>query len=122
MKNFVMALILLALIVGAILVNGYLTRAAAKDIKQALLEISGGAKDLTPDKIAACSDLVEEKRFVLHLGVRHSYIDALALNLEEAKAYCTEGDVPSMTASLSAAIYRIERIGDMETFAMYNLL
>jgi len=122
MKNLVIALVLLALIAGAIIVNAVQTKKAAEEIEEALSKVDGSTDQRNADRIAACSALLEEKRPVLHLSLKHSYIDALAVNLKEAYAYCREGDAPSMNASIAAALYKIGRIKDMESLSAYNLL
>ncbi len=122
MKNFVIALLLLGLLVGATVLNAGQTKKAALEIEQALKEVEDGADGDNAERISRCSALLEEKRLVLHLSLRHSYIDAMAVNLEEAYAYCLSGDAPSMNASISAALYKIERIKGIESFTLYNML
>lgn len=122
MKNLVIALLVLALMVGAVVVNAEKTKKAAAEIEEALYGVEDGTGEDNAKRIAACCDLLEEKRAVLHLSLRHSYIDALAVNLREAYAYCQNGDAPSMNASIAAAIYKIEKIKGIEALSFYNLL
>ena len=62
MKNLVIALVLLALIAGAIIVNAVQTKKAAEEIEEALSKVDGSTDQRNADRIAACSALLEEKR------------------------------------------------------------
>lgn len=122
MKTFIAALAILAVLITATVINADVTRDTAGEIEQAIKLIGDSATETNAKRIAVCIDLVEEKRAVLHLSLRHTHIDQLSQLLGEAYAYCLDGDTPSMNASVSAALYKVQRWEDMESFTLYNIL
>lgn len=122
MKTFVAAVLILAAIVGATVINAYATGKAVAEVERAVRLIGWNANETTAKRIAAGIRAVEDNRSVLHLSIRHTQIDQLRLLLEEAYAYCLAEDAPSMNASVAAAIYKIERWKKLESFTLYNIL
>ena len=122
MKNFIIALVLLAVVIGAVVVNSFVSSSAVEEIEEAVKLIGGTATENTEKRIECAIKLTEKKRTVLHLGMRHTLIDSLILSLEEAKSYCHSGDAPSMNASVAAARYKLSRLKKAEKLSFYNVL
>jgi len=122
MKTFVAALLILAALIGATIANAWITGDAVEEVEKAVRLIGGNATETNAKRIAVGIKTVEDNRSVLHLSIRHTHIDQLAVLLEEAYAYCLAGDAPSMNASVAAALYKIERWKEMESYTLYNIL
>jgi len=122
MKNFVAAIIILTLLTAVTAINAYTTTNAVTEIEQAVKLVGDDTTQTNAIRISRCIELVEKRREILHLTLRHTHIDALATNLQEAHAYCINGDVPSMNASLQAALFKLNRYKKIEKFSLYNIL
>lgn len=122
MKTFVAALVILVLLTVATVINAYVSEGAVSDIEQAVKLVGDDTTQTNAIRINRCIELVEDKRETLHLTLRHTHIDALATNLQEAHAYCINGDAPSMNASVQAALFKLDRFKKIERFSLYNIL
>ena len=122
MKNFAAAIVILSLLVGITVFNAGLTKNAAADIERAVKLIDGETTEENGERIAEGIRVIEEKRSVLKLSLRHTQIDQVAQLLNEAHAYCLAGDAPSMNAAVAAVLYKLERWKDIESFTLYNVL
>lgn len=122
MKNFIAALVVLGLLTAFTAVNARLAGDAFTALEQALGQVGTEATAENAARLDYCIQLLEQKRTILHLSLRHTHIDALATHLWEAHAYCLKGDAPTMTASVHAAMYKIKRWKGAEKLSVYNIL
>lgn len=122
MKTFVAALVILVLLTVATVINAYVSEGAVSDIEQAVKLVGDDTTQTNAIRINRCIELVEKRREILHFSLRHTHIDALATNLQEAHAYCISGDAPSMNASVQAALFKLDRFKKIERFSLYNIL
>ncbi len=122
MKNFIIAVSLLAFVLVLVIANAFASTAAAEEIEEAVKLIGGTATEHTAKRIEHAISITEDKRTVLHLGIRHTLIDSLVLSLEEAKGYCQKGDAASMNAAVASARYKISRLKNAEKLSFYNVL
>lgn len=122
MKTFIVAVVILALLTGATVFNAHVSKNAACEIEEKLLQVGSDTTTENAERIRQCIAAVEENRSLLHLSFRHTHIDQLVQVLNEALAYCLEGDAPSMNATVAAARFKVERWKEAEAFTVYNIL
>lgn len=122
MKTFVTAVLILAALIGATVLNAMATKSTVTEIEEALLQVGSDTTKENAERIKACIAKVEENRSSLHLSFRHTHIDQLVQVLNEALAYCLKGDAPSMNAMIAAATFKVERWKGAEAFTVYNIL
>ena len=122
MKTFVAAILIFTALIAATAVNAYFTRGAVETIEAAVKRVGNTATEDNARAISNSLRRLEENRAVLHLSLRHTHIDQLAQLLFEAHAYCLAGDTPSMNATVSAALFKLDRWKQIESFTLYNVL
>lgn len=122
MKSFITAVILTAVIVGAVLLNSFCANRVYDTMLDALEGFPQNAEPASYETIRFLSDYFEEKKYYLYRILPQCTVNELMGVYTETVQYCLAGDDSSYRASLEKTKLLLKAVKDNEGLRFFDAL